>query len=86
MTGVTDQVIEKIACDGAVTTLDEEGNLLCRVADEISLDVRLSDAPLGQIIERYGNRGAMELVARLPTPDQPQSHPQAQMVTYERRT
>jgi alkylhydroperoxidase family enzyme len=61
-TGITDDEIEKIACDGPVTSLDEEGNLLCRVAEEISLDVRLSDDALAQIVERYGNRGATELI------------------------
>ncbi|MCP4005597.1 MAG: carboxymuconolactone decarboxylase family protein [bacterium] len=60
--GVSDEEIEKIAVDGPVKGLDEEGNLLCRVADEISLDVRLSDQALAEIIERYGNRQAMELI------------------------
>ncbi len=61
-TGLTDEEIEKIACEGPVTSLDEEGNLLCRVAEEISRDVRLSDEALAQIVERYGNRGATELI------------------------
>jgi alkylhydroperoxidase family enzyme len=61
-TGLTDEEIEKIACEGPVESLDEEGNLLCRVAEEISLDVRLSDDALGRIVERYGNRGATELI------------------------
>ena len=61
-TGITDDEIEKIACHGPVTTLDEEGNLLCRVAEEISLHVRLSDDALSQILERYGSRGATELI------------------------
>jgi alkylhydroperoxidase family enzyme len=60
--GVTDDEIEKIATDGPVISLDEEGNLLCRVADEISLDVRLSDGALSQILERYETRGATELI------------------------
>lgn len=60
--GVTDDEIEKIACEGPVTSLDEESNLLCRVADEISLNVRLSDDALEKIMERYGNRGATELI------------------------
>ena len=60
--GITDGEIEKIACDAAVVSLEEEENLLCRVADEISRDVRLSDDALSQIIERYGNRGAAELI------------------------
>jgi len=60
--GVTEEEIEKIGVDGPVTGLDEEGNLLCRVADEISLRVRLSDQALAQIIERYGDQQAMELI------------------------
>lgn len=61
-TGITDEEIEKIARDGPVITLDEEGNLLCRVAEEISRDVRLSDEGLAQILERYGTQGATELI------------------------
>jgi alkylhydroperoxidase family enzyme len=60
--GVTDEEIEKIAVDGPVTGLDEEGNLLCRVAEEISNDVRLSDDALQQILDRYGTRQATELI------------------------
>ena len=60
--GVTDEEIEKIASDEIVTSLDGEGNLLCRVAEEITRDVKLSDDALAQIIERYGNRGATELI------------------------
>ena len=61
-TGVKDEEIEKIASDGPVSSLDEEGNLLCRVADEISRDIRLSDEALNLILERYGVRGATELI------------------------
>jgi 4-carboxymuconolactone decarboxylase len=60
--GMDEGTIRKIACDGPVTTLDEEGNLLCRVADEVSRDVRLSDEALEQILARYGTRGATELI------------------------
>ena len=60
--GVTEDEIEKIGVDGSVVGLDEEGNLLCRVADEISLQVRLSDQALEEIIGRYGDRQAMELI------------------------
>ncbi len=61
-TGVTDEEIAIIGRDGMVSGLDEEGNLLCRVAEEISLDVRLSDEALSQITERYGVRQATELI------------------------
>ncbi len=60
--GVTEDEIARIAVDGPVTHLDEEGNLLCRVADEISRDVRLSDEALGGIKRLYGVRQATELI------------------------
>jgi len=60
--GVTDEEIDIIGSENPVTSLDEEGNLLCRVADEISLNVRLSDDALSQILRRYGVRGATELI------------------------
>jgi alkylhydroperoxidase family enzyme len=59
---VTDKKIEIIRTEKPVSSLDEEGNLLCRVADEISCDVRLSDDALSQILERYGAQGATELI------------------------
>ena len=62
MIGLTEEEIEKIAGAGAVTALDDEGNLLCRVADEISQDVKLSDDALAQILDSYGVRGATELI------------------------
>jgi 4-carboxymuconolactone decarboxylase len=60
--GVTDDEMAKIAIDGAVSALDAESNLLCRVADEISRDVRLSDDALAALTERYGVRQATELI------------------------
>jgi alkylhydroperoxidase family enzyme len=59
---LSDKEIEIIRTEESVTSLDEEGNLLCRVADEISRDVRLSDDALAQILKRYGVRGATELI------------------------
>jgi AhpD family alkylhydroperoxidase len=60
--GVTEAEIEAIGREGAVTSLDEECNLICRVADEVSREVRLSDEALEQIIDRYGPREATELI------------------------
>jgi len=60
--GITEEEITIIGSENPVTSLDEEGNLLCRVADEISLEVRLSDEALAQILERYGVQGATELI------------------------
>jgi alkylhydroperoxidase family enzyme len=55
--GVSESEIGIIRDEDPVESLDEEGNLLCRVADEISRDVRLSD-----VLERYGVRQATELI------------------------
>jgi 4-carboxymuconolactone decarboxylase len=60
--GLTENEIEKIKSEDPVSSLGEEGNLLCRVADEVSRDVKLSDEALVQILERYGGRGATELI------------------------
>ena len=60
--GVTDREISAIATEEPVSSLDEEGNLICRVADEVSRDVRLSDDALKQIIDRYGSREAAEVI------------------------
>lgn len=60
--GVRDDEMAKIAIDGPVRGLDEEATLVCRVAEEISRDVRLSDEALAAILSRYGARQAMELI------------------------
>jgi 4-carboxymuconolactone decarboxylase len=60
--GLTDDEIKTIGTEGEVSGLDAEGNLLCRVADEISRDVRLSDEALSKIIELYGEQQAAELI------------------------
>jgi AhpD family alkylhydroperoxidase len=60
--GVTEEEIDVIATEEQVSSLDEECNLICRVADEVSQDVRLSDDALEQIIDRYGPREATELI------------------------
>ncbi|HSQ05011.1 MAG TPA: carboxymuconolactone decarboxylase family protein [Burkholderiales bacterium] len=60
--GVTQQEIDRIGVDGPVQGLDEEASLLCRVAEEISRDIRLSDEALEAILKRYGVRQATELI------------------------
>jgi 4-carboxymuconolactone decarboxylase len=60
--GVTDDEIAAIAVNGPVTGLDAEGNFLCRVADEISRDVRLGDDALAETLRRYGVRQTTELI------------------------
>jgi len=60
--GVTAAEIDAIAVAGPVTGLDDAGNLVCRAADEITRDVRLSDDTLAAIVARFGQRQATELV------------------------
>jgi 4-carboxymuconolactone decarboxylase len=60
--GVTDAEIAAIDREEPVTSLDEECNLICRVADEVTRDVRLSDVALEAIIDRYGPRESAELI------------------------
>ncbi len=60
--GLSDNEIEKIKTEDPVISLGDEGNLLCRVADEISRNVRLGDEALTQTLSRYGVRGATELI------------------------
>ncbi|MGA2929620.1 MAG: carboxymuconolactone decarboxylase family protein [Solirubrobacteraceae bacterium] len=60
--GVTEAEIDSISIEARVCSLDDECNLICRVADEVSRDVRLSDDSLEQIIDRYGPREAAELI------------------------
>ena len=60
--GVSDAEIDAIDKEEPVASLDEECNLICRVADEVSREVRLSDEALEQIIDRYGPREAAELI------------------------
>jgi 4-carboxymuconolactone decarboxylase len=60
--GVTEAEIEAIRTEEPVTTLDDEAQLICRVADEISRYVRLSDDALEAITERYGAREAAGLI------------------------
>ena len=60
--GVAPREINAIATEEPVSSLDDECNLICRVADEVSRDVRLSDDALERIVDRYGPREAAELI------------------------
>ena len=62
LAGATEEELAAIAVEEPVTSLDEEANLICRVADEVSRDVRLSDEALTRLIERYGAREASDVI------------------------
>ncbi len=48
-----------------MSSLDDEANLPCGAADEISQDVSLRDDVCALLIEQYGHRQATELVLRI---------------------
>ncbi len=60
--GVSEEEIAAIRDGDAVVALDPDGALAFTAATEISRDVRLTDATLGRLIERWGNAGAAELI------------------------
>ncbi len=60
--GVSDADMERIGVDGTVQGMNEEDSLICRVAEEICRDIRLSDEALAALLARYGNRQATELI------------------------
>jgi 4-carboxymuconolactone decarboxylase len=51
--GVTDAESEAIRSNDPASELGDEETLVCRVADEISRDVRLSDEALDLLLDRY---------------------------------
>jgi alkylhydroperoxidase family enzyme len=62
LVGLTDAQLAAVVADGPVTGLDDDGNLACQVAEEITLEVRLSDETLAQLVARFGERRATELI------------------------
>jgi alkylhydroperoxidase family enzyme len=60
--GVTDADIEAVRSDDPAASLDAEAALVCRVADEISNEVRLSDEALALLLERYEIEQACSII------------------------
>jgi 4-carboxymuconolactone decarboxylase len=60
--GISEEEIAAIRDGDAEATLDDDGALAFAAATEISRDVRLSDATLERLIDRWGNAGAAELI------------------------
>jgi AhpD family alkylhydroperoxidase len=60
--GVSDEEIAAIRDGDAEATLDADGALAFRAATEISRDVRLSDATLERLIDRWDTSGAAEFI------------------------
>jgi len=60
MLGVPEADIAATTADPIV--LDDTKWLVCRVADEITLDVRISDDTLAELVARFGEEQAVELI------------------------
>ena len=52
--GLTEQEIDRIGTEGPVTALDPIGNLMCRMTDEITRDVAVSDEALQALLDHFG--------------------------------
>ena len=52
--GLTEQEIDTIGTDGPVTALDPVSNLICRMTDEITRDVAVSDEALQALLDHFG--------------------------------
>jgi 4-carboxymuconolactone decarboxylase len=60
--GMTDADIDAVRRDDPTAAFDDEAALVCRVADEISREVRLSDEALELLLERYDVEQACSLI------------------------
>lgn len=60
--GLDDAQIAATATASPGRVLAADGALICRAADEITRDVRLSDTALALVLERWGRDGAAELI------------------------
>lgn len=60
--GVSEAEIGLLAVDGPVAGLGPKETLVCRAAEEISRDIRLSDDALIELLATFGQRQTTELI------------------------
>lgn len=60
--GMSNEHVEATSAPNPEDLLPPDAALLCRAADEITQDVRLSDDALTLVRERWGDNGATELI------------------------
>ncbi|MEI8082750.1 MAG: carboxymuconolactone decarboxylase family protein [Actinomycetes bacterium] len=63
--GVTDAELTAIASEHPVTTLDDDGNLICRVVDEFEGTATLGDDTLAVLLGRFEESTVMTLLVTL---------------------
>ena len=64
-TGVTQDELDTIHREPVVTSLDDEANLVCQVADELETAATLSDGTQDALYATLGRRQATELILTL---------------------
>ena len=60
--GITPAEIEALHTDGLVNGLGDDGNLVCRAAEEITETFSVSDQALAGLLDRFGQEGASEII------------------------
>lgn len=60
--GITDAEIAALRSDQRVNQLSDDGNLVCRAAEEITETFAASDATLRALLDRFGKEGACEII------------------------
>lgn len=63
--GVSEKEIDIITNEGTVSSLDEKGNLICKVADEIETQATLTTNTKEQLINLFGKDHALQLITIL---------------------
>jgi len=60
--GMADAEIAAVTSDGPVERLDDDGNLVCKAAEEITADISISDNTLKALLDRFGTEGSCEII------------------------
>jgi hypothetical protein len=60
--GITETEIAALRCDGVVDQLSNDGNLVCKAAEEITESFSASDETLSALLDRFGTEGACEII------------------------
>jgi hypothetical protein len=60
--GMTETEIAALRSDGPVDQLSDDGNLVCRAAEEITENFSIGDATLRSLLDRFGKDGACEII------------------------
>lgn len=63
--GVTEKELQIILTEETVTSLDEEANFICKVADEMEMNATISNSTFNELFSRYNKRLALELIITL---------------------